>query len=156
MSFKEYFKRLMIFGVILFAVLLIIKTYFFELVFITGTSMEPTYHSYQFAISNRISPTYERFSVVIVRSNGGNIIKRIIGLPGETVQIKNGAVYINGARIEDISCEYIEFCGIAEQPLNLGNGEYFLLGDNRNDSCDSRYKSIGIVTKAQLLGEVIT
>ncbi len=155
MESRQYLKRFMIFWVIFVILLLVIKAYFFDLVFIVGTSMEPAYHSHQLVITNRISPTYERFSVVIARSNGGNIIKRIIGLPGETVQIKNGAVYINGNELQDVTNDHIEFAGTVAKPLKLGPEEYFLLGDNRNNSCDSRDESIGIVTKAELIGSVI-
>ena len=81
-------------------------------------------------------------------------IKRIIGLPGETVQVKDGYVYINGEKLEsDIyGKEVMRSAGIAAEPITLGDDEYFVLGDNRNNSSDSRDPSVGILKRKDLLG----
>ena len=84
-------------------------------------------------------------------------IKRVIGLPGETVQIKNGKVYINGKKLKsDIYgiTKYIDEPGIAEEPLELGKDEYFCLGDNRPVSYDSRYEEVGSVHRSEIIGKV--
>lgn len=83
-------------------------------------------------------------------------VKRIIGLPGESVQIKKGKVYINGKILKsDVYGEgKIADPGDAIRPLTLGKGEYFLLGDNRNASTDSRSKEIGLVTQKEMKGKV--
>ena len=151
---KTKLKSIVIAAIMLITIL-IVKQYLLEATIIIGDSMEPTYHSYQLVFINKISPSYERFSVVIARANNKLIIKRIIGLPGETIQIKNGDVYINGEILTDIPCEYIDFAGTAFYPLTLGDSEYFVLGDNRNNSTDSRYYEIGPITKNNLRGEVI-
>ena len=84
-------------------------------------------------------------------------IKRVIGLPGETVQIKKGKVYINGKKLKsDIYgiTKYIDEPGIAEEPLELGKDEYFCLGDNRPVSYDSRYEEVGSVHRSEIIGKV--
>ena len=82
-------------------------------------------------------------------------IKRIIGLPGETVQIKDGYVYINEQKLgETFGREVIRVdrYGQAAEPITLGEDEYFVLGDNRNESADSRETSVGILKREDLIG----
>ena len=107
---------------------------FGEQILISGNSMQPQLSARDVVLMNRI--TYVtgdpgRFDVVVFeREDGKKNVKRIIGLPGETVQIKDGLVYINGEK------------------------EYFLLGDNRSSSEDSRFPNIGNVKREQILGKV--
>ena len=82
-------------------------------------------------------------------------IKRIIGLPGETVQIKDGYVYINEQKLEEsFGREVIraDRYGQAAEPITLGEDEYFVLGDNRNESADSREISVGVLKRTDLIG----
>lgn len=82
-------------------------------------------------------------------------IKRIIGLPGEKIQIRDGMVYINGEQlIEDIEVEPMKTGGLAQEELELEDNEYFLLGDNRNNSDDSRFSEIGTIVKNEIIGKV--
>ncbi|MBO4281284.1 MAG: signal peptidase I [Lachnospiraceae bacterium] len=80
-------------------------------------------------------------------------VKRIVGLPGETVQIKNGGVYINGKEMTEIvNVDRMMISGIATYEVKLGDDEYFVLGDARNSSEDSRYASIGNIKKSDIIG----
>lgn len=80
-------------------------------------------------------------------------IKRVIALPGETIQIKDGKVYINDAVLNnDVSTDNIMTGGLASSPLTLGENEYFVLGDNRNNSEDSRFANIGTVKREDIVG----
>ena len=100
-----------------------------------------------------------RGQIVAFRPNGNQevhfYIRRVAGLPGETVQIKEGKLYIDGEELK--SYEYvseIRDAGIAEEPVKLGADEYFLLGDNRDSSEDSRFSNIGNVKREQIYGKV--
>ena len=96
--------------------------------------------------------------IVVFLPNGNEkshyYVKRVIGIPGDTVQIKEGEVYVNGELFEDED----EFAPIldaelAAEPVKLEEDEYFVLGDNRNNSEDSRYANIGNVKKEYIIGK---
>lgn len=100
----------------------------------------------------------ERFDVIVFKQSGREHsyynIKRIIGLPGETVVIKDGQVYINDEPLEEkITVEPIRNSGLAEDEIVLDENEYFVLGDNRNNSEDSRFANIGNVLRSEIVGK---
>lgn len=100
----------------------------------------------------------EAGDVVVFQPNGNEkshyYIRRVVGVPGDTVQIKNGAVYINGELFnEKVTVSSIEDAGVASEEIKLENGEYFVLGDNRNNSEDSRYANIGNIKKEYIIGK---
>ena len=130
-----------------------------------GDSMDTTLSDGQNLIMDKLSYHFrnpERYDIVIFpgpEEYGEHPyhIKRVIGLPGETVQIKKGKVYINGKKLKsDIYgiTKYIDEPGIAEEPLELGKDEYFCLGDNRPVSYDSRYEEVGPVHRSEIIGKV--
>lgn len=97
--------------------------------------------------------------IIVFKPNGNEkshlYIKRVIGVPGDTVQIKKGIVYVNGEIFsEAISTSSIEEAGIAAEPIILKEDEYFVLGDNRNNSEDSRFANIGNIRKEHIIGKV--
>ena len=104
----------------------------------------------------------ERFDIIIFpgpEENGEHpyYIKRVIGLPGEEVQIIDGQVYINGEQLtEDVYgiTDYIDDPGIAADEITLADDEYFCLGDNRPVSYDSRWEAVGPVTREEIIGKV--
>ncbi len=132
---------------------------------VNGHSMDPTLANQENLIMDKLSYHFtdpKRFDIVIFPGpeEGGEhpyYIKRVIGLPGETVQIIDGKVYINGEElIDDVYgiTDYIEEPGIAAEPLTLGEDEYFCLGDNRPVSYDSRYEAVGPVHRSEIIGKV--
>ena len=133
---------------------------------ISGDSMNPTYYNKDIVLMDGISYMFnapERFDVVGIKdANGKDIIKRIIGLPGETVQIKDGKIYITdieGNETELDGKDYIKNknyeAGVAEKPVKLKKDEYFVIGDNKKNSLDSRSALIGNINKKQIMGKII-
>lgn len=128
---------------------------------VVGPSMQPTLYSDDNLIVEKLSYRFgdpERFDVIVFPfqyEERTYYIKRIIGLPGETVQIdEEGTIYINGEVLEEnYGKEVIENPGIASEPIHLGQNEYFVLGDNRNDSSDSRDPSVGNVYRKDIIGK---
>ena len=126
---------------------------------ISGNSMTPGLENGDQVLINRMAADIYapgRFDVVAFKRDDERInVKRVIGLPGETVQIIGGFVYINGELLEaEHGLNQVSLAGVAENPIKLGNDEYFLLGDNRDSSEDSRFLNIGNVKREQILGKV--
>lgn len=126
-----------------------------------GDSMNPVLKNGDVVLVNRLiyeikSPS--RGDIVVFRPGGNESshysIKRIVGLPGETVQIVDGSVYIDGEEADsDIHVSEIEYAGVAEEPVELGEDEYFVIGDNTSVSDDSRMEDIGNVRRSDIFGE---
>lgn len=126
-----------------------------------GVSMEPALYNGQEVLINRFiykitSP--KRGDVIAFLPNGNQnshyYLKRIVGLPGESIQIIDGYVYINGERLPEDEYDKMADYGIAGNEIQLGSDEYFVLGDNRNMSEDSRSGNIGAVKKDTIAGKV--
>lgn len=123
-------------------------------VIVSGPSMEKTFYSGDVLWVKKYDvDRFERFEVAIADTSYGPLIKRVIGLPHETVAIKEGKVYIDGAELSGDYGDYINDSGLAGNDLYLDDNEYFLLGDNRNDSIDSRL--FGVVNIKDIRGKVI-
>lgn len=123
--------------------------------------METTLYNGQEILVNRVIyrlSTPKRGDVIVFLPNGNQnshfYVKRVVGLPGETVQIRDGSVYIDGVFLEE-SEEFDRMidAGIAENELSLATDEFFVLGDNRNSSEDSRSGNIGGVKKENIIGK---
>ena len=127
-----------------------------------GDSMSPVLKNGDVVLINRIvydARKPKRGEIIAFRPNGNEnahyCIKRVVGLPGETVQIKDGKVYIDGkVQKENIYTSDLDFAGIAEKKLTLGETEYFVLGDNSAGSDDSRLADIGNVKREDIGGKV--
>lgn len=127
---------------------------------VSGQSMETTLQDGDNLIVDKISYRFHdpsRYDIIVFPykyEENTFYIKRIIGLPGEIVQVKDGYTYINGKKLtSDIyGREVMDEPGIAEEPIKLGSDEYFVLGDNRNHSQDSRDPYVGVLKRSDLLG----
>ena len=128
---------------------------------VIGDSMEPALHNGQEILMNRILYRISKPShgdVIVFLPNGSQnshlYVKRVVGLPGEKVQIREGNVYIDGVLLEEGELfDKIIDPGIAQNELLLESDEYFVLGDNRNSSEDSRSGNIGAVKKDTIIGK---
>jgi signal peptidase I len=147
-------------GAVIFLAYFIVN-YALEKTDMVGVSMETTLYDSEEVIINKFSYRFtdpKRFDVIVFKQSGGEHsyydIKRIVGLPGETLQIKEGLFYINGEVVQDIiNAEQINNYGLAEEAFILEENEYFVLGDNRNNSEDSRFASIGTIRRDEIIGE---
>ncbi len=138
-------------------------TFATEKTVMVGGSMEKTLFNDDVLIINKLAYRKEgpKRNDVIVFNQSRNEhsfynVKRVIGIPGDTVEIMNGKVYINGAEFsEKVNVESMRLSGIADDPVTLLENEYFVLGDNRNLSEDSRYSNIGLVSVNDIIGKAV-
>ena len=149
-------KKEIIIYVGIFLLIIIIRTFIITPIRVNGDSMNPTLKDGEIMILNKIGYSIngvERFDIVVVDYNGDKLIKRVIGLPGETLKYENNILYINGQEVEEPYLNEstedfnITSFGYSKIPRDC----YFVLGDNRDDSKDSRI--IGCVSEKQIKGK---
>ncbi len=127
---------------------------------VQGSSMEPALSEEDNLIVDKLSYRFhdpERFDIIVfpfLQQEETFYIKRIIGLPGETVQIdEEGNIYVNDELLDEgYGKEVIADPGRAIEPVELGEDEYFVLGDNRNNSVDGREPSVGNIRRENIIG----
>lgn len=160
-----------LYGGIFFLASYVIPTYVCGKVTVDGNSMLNTLHDGDHLLNEKVTYYFsepKRFDIVIVTpytvaARAGQEddywVKRIVGLPGETIQIRGGQIYINGELLkEDVyGSGEIGYAGIAAEEYTIPEGEYFLMGDNRvgRRSYDSRYEEIGTFSREQMVGKVV-
>ncbi len=160
-------KRLKLFGNWVFRITMVcflafvFVWYFGQRVSTVGDSMKPILANGDVVLVNRIvynATTPKRGDIIVFKPKGNDnehyYIKRIIGLPGETVEMIEDSVYINGKKLEE---EYettkIDDVGIVSEELKLASDEYFVLGDDRQNSADSRNADVGNVKRGYIYGK---
>ncbi len=140
----------------------VVPRYVAQRTIVDGQSMENTLHDEENLLVEKLSYKFgnpNRYDIIVFYPYGREIedeyyVKRVIGLPGETVQIKDSVIYINGNALEDgYLKEPIEDPGVASEEILLSDNEYFVLGDNPQESCDSR--DIGPIEGNNIEGRVI-
>ena len=128
---------------------------------VSGHSMEPELYNNDQILLDKI--TYrirspKRYEIIVFPGpKGGNqfFVKRVIGLPGEIVKIADGKVYVNNKEIKDYSKDHTTDAFELKKEIKLSSDEYFVLGDNRDNSNDSRYKEVGPVKRSKIVGRIV-
>ena len=157
---KEFFSWIIEIAIVLMMAFVLV--YFIGMrTSVVGQSMSETLENGDQILVNRfmykvIGPKAN--DVIVFLPNGNEkshyYVKRVIGVPGDTVQIKNGRIYVNGTEFtEKVDVASIEDAGLAADAVTLGDDEYFVLGDNRNNSEDSRYANIGNIKREYIIGK---
>ena len=144
----KFIKESIPYLVIILAVILI-RTFIVTPIIVQGESMKETLQGGEVMLLKKYDTDYKRFDVVVISKNveGDNLIKRVIGLPNETIRYKDGVLYINDEVVDDIHA-YGETANFQE--VKLGNDEYFVMGDNRAVSLDSRI--LGVIKHDEIEG----
>ena len=148
-NIKNFLKEIIPYVVIIVVVILI-KTYIFTPVIVNGDSMLNTLYDKDIMILNKIDIRLngiDRFDIVVIQTAKTKIIKRVIGLPGETIEYKDNQLYVNGKKVKD---EYGSDTTYDFDEIKIPDNMYFVLGDNRTDSVDSRI--LGPIAKDDILG----
>ncbi len=134
---------------VIILVVILIRTFIVTPIVVQGESMKETLQGGEVMLLKKYDTDYKRFDIVVISKNveGDNLIKRIIGLPNETIRYKDGLLYINDEIVED-KYAYGETANFQE--VKLGSDEYFVMGDNRLVSLDSRI--LGVIKRNEIEG----
>ena len=142
--------------VIAVALALLIHNFVFQIVRVDGPSMEPTLYTDERMAVTKFTYYFhapQRGDIVVTKFPGDNLnyVKRVIGLPGEVLKVRDGKVYINDVALEEPYIKEAIFNDYGE--ILIPEGQYMVMGDNRNDSRDSRYVSIGPLDRKMIMGK---
>lgn len=133
-------------------VIILIRTYIISPIRVDGPSMNNTLSNNDLLFLKKYEHDYERYNIIVFKFGKDKLIKRVIGLPGEEIEIKNNLVYINGEVIEEpyLDEENLDSNSGDMEKITVPAGTYFVMGDNRRESFDSRY--FGPISKNQIFG----
>jgi signal peptidase I len=144
--------------IVIIVVVVLFRTFVATPVRVNGDSMESTLNDGDILILNKINNSYNRFDIVVIdkklMGKKTKLVKRIIGLPGESIEYKDNNLYINGELVDDISISRTS--NFTLQGLynldKIPEDYYFVMGDNRNNSSDSRDYRVGLIKKSEIIG----
>ncbi len=159
MNLKKLIKRALKVCPIL--VILFITWYisnnYYQLFLIQGNSMQPAYHNMQLVVLDKKTSDYKQGDVIAFNCDKLEdvLVKRIAAGPGDVAVIIDGTLYVNG-EVSAIYPEqgYFEEAGILEKTIHLNSGEYIVIGDNVQESKDSRYEEVGVVNREKIMGRI--
>lgn len=140
---------------VIILVVVLIRTFIITPIRVVGSSMDKTLKQGEILLLEKVDKSYKRYDIVVIKEGNERIIKRIIGMPGESIKIVEGVIYINGEAIEDkYASTYTEDFSLSKFDLEvIPEDSYFVLGDNRKVSKDSRL--LGPINKKQIQGKAI-
>ena len=136
------------------AIVLILRAFVVTPIIVDGHSMDPTLQDKEIMLLKKYDRTLERFKIVVLSVNGERLIKRIIALPGEHIKYENNELYIDGKHISDVPLKVTTDDFDLKELYGdvIPQDYYFVMGDNRNASTDSRHLMVGLVHKKDILG----
>ncbi len=146
MSYLKLMLKIFSIGLIIF----LVNCFFYQICFVVGNSMNPTLYNKELIVIKKYNLNLKYNDIVVIKKNKKIVIKRIIGMPNDTIEITNYP-YVNGEKFDD---GYIKDKGNLFH-VTLNDNEYFVLGDNRNESIDSRFEEIGVINKKDIIGKMI-
>lgn len=152
-TIKKLFKELYPYIIIVIVVVLF-RTFIATPVRVEGASMDSTLKNKDILILNKLDKSIKRFDIVVIKTNNTKLIKRVIGLPGEYIEYKDNDLYINGEKIEDVDVSRTADFSLKElyNVDQIPSDYYFVMGDNRGYSSDSRDYRIGLIKKSEIVG----
>lgn len=157
---RRYIKKQVLTVLVGLLIMFLISTHVVQLVEVVGASMDPTLSEGNYSLLNKrayMNTAPERFDVIafeLIEGSDYYYIKRVIGLPGESVRVEHGSIFINDTYLLDVVPTGVSDALAAKVDIVLGDGEYFVLGDNRDESLDSRDKNFGNVKVELILGKI--
>lgn len=157
---KKVIKELIPYIIIVIVVVLF-RTFIATPVVVDGPSMDPTLKNGELLILEKVDKKYHRMDIVIVKTmidgSKERLVKRIIGLPGEYIEYKHDKLYVNGKPVKDKFASDTERFSIKElyHKKKIPEGYYFVMGDNRGVSLDSRDKRVGFIKKEEIVGKAV-
>lgn len=137
----------------------VLRTFIFQLALVNQISMEPTLKEGQMLIISKVNyfvGTPKRGDIIVFKDSYENklLIKRVIGLPGEKIDLRNGKVFINDKELEPDYTSFPTYAYVQES-WQVPEGQYFVMGDNREHSRDSRVETVGLINRKSIIGKAV-